>query len=452
MGFLEKLLKQHLLAMTLRLHRNPWFQAIRYTIFTMMPFLLTISLAGILFWIFLDPWGPVMGERGLNLGAWMTGGLYGEAYRQSAFVERISSLQAALSMGFSFMPLLMAMAFADRFAVVWQIDRKIAMFTTLASLVMLYTMENHSATAILEGTAAQGGIPLIPVPQQGVAAAVLTPLISTTILAGTMRLPRLRIPRWKAFPRKLSHYLTLAFPILLSLFIFDALSIGYALLREIYLPSVGDLLELLFQASPASISQNLGFAMAFQFCSWAPWWIGIHGQRAMSAVNDVAYVPAQASNQLGDSEYIFCSSFFDAGLVHVMALAIAVIVFSRHRDWRDVSKFSFPLLCINMYDPLLFGMPVVLNPVFLLPFLLVPMANVLIGWVAISWGIVPVFKYVIPLGMPPFLGGMLSTGSVMGGMLQLVWLIMDIFLYAPYVIVSNMTDVNALIPKEDEDE
>ena len=138
--------------------------------------------------------------------------------------------------------------------------------------------------------------------------------------------------------------------------------------------------------------------------------------------------------------------------MHVMALSIAVIVFSKHEDWRDVSKFSFPMLCFNLQEPLLFGMPVVLNAVFLLPFVLAPMANALIGWIAISWDIVPIFKYAIPMGMPPFFSGMMSTGSVMGGILQLVWLITDIFIYAPFVIVSNMAEPEELVPKEDEDQ
>ena len=450
MAFLERL-QGHLLGMTTRLYLNPWFRAVRYTIFTMMPFLFAISLTGILFWILLDPWGPVMGERGLGLGSLLTGGLYGEAYRRSEFAMGALSLQSAMSMGFSYMPLLMAMAFADRFAPVWQIDRKISVFTTLAAMVMLCTMENRSLLQSLGASMPRDGIALIPVPQQGVANVVLVPLVTTALLAATMRLPRLRIPRWKAFPRKLSHYLTLAFPILLTLLLFDALSIGYSFLCELYLPSMDELLSIILGKSPASVSQEPGFAVLFQFLSWMPWWFGIHGQRTMSAVSDAVYMPAQTANLAGDAENVFCAPFFDAGCVHVMALAIAVIVFSRHSDWRDVSKFSLPMTCINLYDPLLFGMPVVLSPVFLVPFVLVPAANVLIGWVAISWGIVPVFKYAIPLGMPPFLSGMLSTGSIMGAMLQLVWLVMDIFLYAPFVIVSNMADVDALVPKEDEE-
>ena len=39
--------------------------------------------------------------------------------------------------------------------------------------------------------------------------------------------------------------------------------------------------------------------------------------------------------------------------------------------------------------------------------------------------------------MPLFFGGTIGTGSVMGGLLQVVWLAMDICIYAPFVIAAN---------------
>ena len=81
-----------------------------------------------------------------------------------------------------------------------------------------------------------------------------------------------------------------------------------------------------------------------------------------------------------------------------------------------------------------------LNPLFLLPYLLAPLANTFIGWLAISYGIVPVFQTAVPWTMPLFLNGAMGTGSFMGGILQIVWLVMDIFIYAPFVITANMIE------------
>ena len=83
-----------------------------------------------------------------------------------------------------------------------------------------------------------------------------------------------------------------------------------------------------------------------------------------------------------------------------------------------------------------------LNPIFLIPYVLAPLANTLAGWLAISWGIVPVFKYVVPWATPMLFSGTIGTGSLMGGVLQVIWLIMDIFIYAPFVIASNLLQEN----------
>ena len=39
--------------------------------------------------------------------------------------------------------------------------------------------------------------------------------------------------------------------------------------------------------------------------------------------------------------------------------------------------------------------------------------------------------------MPLFFGGTIGTGSIAGGLLQVVWLAMDVFIYAPFVIAAN---------------
>lgn len=66
-----------------------------------------------------------------------------------------------------------------------------------------------------------------------------------------------------------------------------------------------------------------------------------------------------------------------------------------------------------------------------------PLVNTVIGWLVISGGLVPIFRFVVPWTMPLFFGGMIGTGSIAGGLLQVVWLVVDIIIYAPFVMASN---------------
>ena len=105
-----------------------------------------------------------------------------------------------------------------------------------------------------------------------------------------------------------------------------------------------------------------------------------------------------------------------------------------------------PAMLFNIQEPLAFGLPIVLNPMLLIPYILAPLANTVVGWLAVSAGLVPIFKYVVPWTMPLFFGGTIGTGSVMGGLLQVVWLVMDVCIYAPFVIAANK------VKDEEEDE
>lgn len=96
-------------------------------------------------------------------------------------------------------------------------------------------------------------------------------------------------------------------------------------------------------------------------------------------------------------------------------------------------------MIFNIQEPLAFGLPIVLNPMLFIPYILAPVANTLIGWGLISAGLVPVFKFVVHWTMPLFFGGLIGRGSVMGGVLQLIWLDVDVVIYAPFVIAMNRT-------------
>ena len=101
-------------------------------------------------------------------------------------------------------------------------------------------------------------------------------------------------------------------------------------------------------------------------------------------------------------------------------------------------------MLFNIQEPIACGLPIVLNPMLLIQYILAPIANTIIGWLAISAGLVSIFKYVIPWTMPVFFGGLIGTGTISGGLLQLVCLAVDVVIYAPFVIAANkMKDEDA---------
>ena len=72
-------IKRGMIPLAGKISNNRYLLAIRDAFFVLMPFILTASFFGIFEWVVFDPWGPILGENGLDLGNFLTGGLRGEA-------------------------------------------------------------------------------------------------------------------------------------------------------------------------------------------------------------------------------------------------------------------------------------------------------------------------------------------------------------------------------------
>lgn len=431
MGRVSSFWELHFLPAAARLYKNKYLQAVRHSFFMIMPFLLAVSLLDILESVVLDPWGLVMGGQGLNFGFWLTGGLSGDEYGRTNLVKALLACRGIIGVGYWIVSALLAMSLAGKLADIWRSDRYMTMFCAAAAFLFLVSADFVEQAALADYFA-----------ERRMFSAFFSAFLSARVFSFLSQKKILRISAPTYLPVKMSRHLSYTVPILLTLLLFALIS---ALIMLVGV-SGEDVLRRLI---PPYVFQEKFFVVFYQLVVWLLWWRGIPGYNFTAVIQNAAYVPAQTGNQLGDTAAIFTAGFFEAGTMHVLGLLIAIIVFSRHEAWRSVSKFSLPMMIFNVQEPFVFGLPVVLNPIFLIPYVLAPLANTFVGWIAISWGIVPVFKVAIPWTMPIILSGTIGTNSFMGGVLQVVWLIMDIFIYAPFVIIANMADFQS--EKEDGD-
>ena len=87
----------------------------------------------------------------------------------------------------------------------------------------------------------------------------------------------------------------------------------------------------------------------------------------------------------------------------------------------------------------IFGLPIVLNPIYIIPFILAPIVNILIGYSAVCiFKIIPPVAYGVPWTTPgplaPFLG---TGGNIMGLVIGIICLGVSVLIYAPFVIASS---------------
>lgn len=421
-----------LMPVAAKISGNKYLLAMRDAFSTILPFMIVGSIFGIISWVVLDPTGTIMGESGMNLGFMITG-LTGDEYMSSGFVDALAKGQALCSLvttiGFDLFSLLLVLSFSYKLGAIWGGDK----FTTaLAGAAAFFIVTPQSIGETSGFATAYFG-------NKAVLTAILVSTISSWLFIKLSKNEKLVIKMPPSVPPAVSKSFAALIPVGITLGIFAVFS---AVLIWTKQPALNDLIYMAIQAPLMGFSQGIGFALLYQVIVWFFWWFGIHGHNVTAAIQNSIYMPAQLANQTGEASYIFSNGFFEAGLMHVMGLVIAILIFSKKEDLKAVTKVGAPGMIFNIQEPLAFGLPIVLNPMLLIPYILAPLANTIIGWIAISSGIFPVFRFVVPWTMPLFFGGLIGTGSIMGGLLQLIWLAADIVIYAPFVIAMNKSESN----------
>lgn len=415
-----------------RISGNKYLLAMRDAFSMLLPFIIVGSFFGIVQWVLLDPWGTVMGANGLNLGAAFTGlDTAGDAYKNSQFVHSMQVIQGlcnnVVTVGFGVFSFLLVAAFAYRLGTIWGGDPFANALTALGAFIIVTPQSVGDV----------GAFDLSYFGNKAVLTAIIVATVSSKMFINLSKNKKLTIKMPDTVPPAVANSFAVLMPVFITLFTFTLFSTFLAQMEFMGSKALNDLIYALIQAPLMGFSQGIGFSLLYQGIVWFFWWFGIHGHNVTAAIQNMVYMPAQLANQSGDAAYIFSNGFFEAGLMHVLGLLIAIFVFSKRDSWRAVAKVGFPAMLFNIQEPIAFGLPIVLNPLLLIPYILAPLANTIVGWLAVSAGLVPIFKYVVPWTMPLFFGGTIGTGSLAGGILQLVWLAMDICIYAPFVIAGN---------------
>lgn len=225
-----------------------------------------------------------------------------------------------------------------------------------------------------------------------------------------------------------------AFGIFKAVLVFSGLSDIHTLITHSFIPLVTHLGEL-------------GFNILYVFFSQLLWFLGTHGPNMLFAIEQNVLVPAGQANADAIAHglqpvFIITKSFYDTfssagGSGSTLSLILAMFWKSKNTGNRKLCFFGmFPAL-FNVNEPLLFGLPLIFNPIYLIPFLLTPLLQSLAAYGATAMGILPYTAGTIPWTTPVLFSGYLSTGSLIGPLFQLALILLGALLYAPFVELDD---------------
>lgn len=180
------------------------------------------------------------------------------------------------------------------------------------------------------------------------------------------------------------------------------------------------------------------------------WFFGLHGQIIINSVfdpiwytlNDQNLSAFQAGTELPN---IITKQFIDSFLVGMggsgMTLAVIILIFmiGKSRQLKELGKLGAPAGLFNVNEPIIFGLPIIMNPLILIPWLVAPVIVTLITYFAMYSGIVPPpAGVIVPWTTPPILNGFLATGNAwQGGVLQAFNLLVVIIIWWPFLKILD---------------
>lgn len=178
------------------------------------------------------------------------------------------------------------------------------------------------------------------------------------------------------------------------------------------------------------------------------WFFGIHPNAilmpympvlvAVGLANQEAFINGQALPFLAFAVVGAVAQIGGAG--NTLGLCIATF-FAKSEKYKAMRKVVIPANLFNINEPIIFGFPIVLNPVYLIPMLLTPVVNCGLGMLAAA-----LFKFVVnPTVSMPWVTPGFATTFVTGGILLMVlWIVCLLADFAIYLPFFLMDDKNAL--------
>ena len=172
------------------------------------------------------------------------------------------------------------------------------------------------------------------------------------------------------------------------------------------------------------------------------WAIGINGHNILHSYKTELYnitlVNITEWHNYGIDLNILSTNFYDfftgiGGSGNMLSLVLCLLFFAKSKGYKLLAKAALLLCLFNVNEPILYGIPVIFNPIMIIPFLLVPSVSFVIAYGAIYLGIVPPLSEVHSWLMPPFVSGYMATGgAISGAVLQLFLVLIGVAIYLPF--------------------
>lgn len=145
------------------------------------------------------------------------------------------------------------------------------------------------------------------------------------------------------------------------------------------------------------------------------WLVGIHGATIITSLLTPIVLSNMAANQAG-ANIPLAGEFYNAfvnlgGSGSTLGLILMCAVIAKSEQLKILGRAALVPGLFNINEPILFGLPIVYNPIMAIPFILAPMVSASIAYFSISLGIIKPLIAQQPWPTPAGIGAFIGTGG-----------------------------------------
>lgn len=279
----------------------------------------------------------------------------------------------------------------------------------------------------------------------GLITIIITTLITGTIFAKIVKSGKLNIKLPDGVPPAVAKSFTALLP---SAVVLILVGIVFAICEafggaDVYLHVYNGFTKPLM-----GLANSIGILLLLILIQQVLWFFGLHGSNILAPVINSIFLALTAENMAaiagGNTQGIniinsqFLDSYVNLGGSGMTAALVIVMIFkSKSAINKQIRNVAGGPAFFNINEPIIFGLPIVLNPIYIIPFILAPMLGACIAYGFSKAGFVAPASVVVPWTCPPVISAMLATGQWQGGAVALINILVSAGLYLPFVVYAD---------------
>jgi cellobiose PTS system EIIC component len=341
---------------------------------------------------------------------------------------------------FNIMSIIAAFAVAYRLAESYKLDAMSAGTISIAAFLLTTPFSFTFTPADAEGVLVTGAISKAFLSSKGLFVALLFAILSTEIYRWVVK-KDIVIKMPAGVPPSVGKSFAALIP---GLFVLLTVWVIRLLVEMTPYESINNLVTVLLGDPLKLVGLTLGGTIVAELFVTILWSTGLHGTNIVKSVMEPIWFGAMGDNmtayQAGEPlPHIVTQQFWD-NFIHIggtgvtFGLVLSMVLFAKSQQMKQLGRLAFGPGIFNINEPLIFGMPIVLNPIMIIPFVVTSIVTVIVTFLGMDMGLVakPV-GIAVPWTMPPVISGYLASGGhISGAIMNIVNILISFLIYTPF--------------------